>query len=141
MLEQAHHLYQFVRYGVVGISLCIAGTALLAFLVEVLGVPYLIGYASVFLVLTSLGYVLNSTFTFRHGRIDERGRLLRYCGVSLLGLVGNLLAMWVLVDLLAVQYAIATVLVAAGVALLSYAGHSIFTFAVRKRARGEALER
>jgi glycosyltransferase involved in cell wall biosynthesis/putative flippase GtrA len=119
---------RFVRFALVGAAMTLCNLALLALLVDGLGLHVLVACTVSFFVLNGLGYLLNKGFTFRLPPRPEWAEGLRYYAVMALSLAANLALMQLLVGGLGWHYLAASLVVTVLLAVLNYLGHAGFTF-------------
>ena len=126
-------LRQLVRFAVVGVS----NTALtfVAYAAAIrLGVRYLPASAGAFVLGASNGFVLNRTWTFRHG-----GRPLvsawRYAVAQLAGLGANVALLWAAVHVAGLGRLPGEVVAAPAVTLLTFALSRLWVFPGSERRR------
>lgn len=124
------HALQLTRFATVGLVCFLVSLAVLAGLHELAGVYYLLAYVASFLVSSSLGYLLNSYFTFRKRGTDGPG-VLRYMGVNTVLLLVNAAALRCLVEIFHMWYLNATILLAVINTPVSYVAHRLLSFRLK----------
>jgi putative flippase GtrA len=108
---------QYLRFGTVGIAAAAVHITSFVALIEVAGAPPLIANAIAFGIAVLVSFVGHFRWTFaggsgraiQHAR-SARAALIRFVAVALLGLALNSLAVYLVVDALALPYGLAIVL-------------------------------
>ena len=119
---------QLSRFLLVGGIFCLLGVVLLYVFVQLTGMNYLVGYVIAFFILNFFSYLLNRYYVF-NGRFTVKwGELTRYYLVMLFSLGVNLVLMYLLVDILGINYLVATMGVAVLLALFNYVAHLRVSF-------------
>lgn len=96
-------LHQFVRYGVIGLSITLLGQAIYLGLADYAGVPPLVSIAVAWIVGVAVGFFAHGQISFRgHGQQNNSPQTgARFVGVNLAGYAMNSFWVWLLVELLA----------------------------------------
>jgi putative flippase GtrA len=121
------HALQLTRFAAVGLVCFIIGIGVLTSLHELAGVHYLIAYGASFVVTSSLGYLLNSRFTFGTQSADAPG-VVRYMTVNVMLLLVNGAALKLLVEYFHLWYLGATLLLAAINTPVSFVAHRLVSY-------------
>lgn len=97
--ENRETLLQVVRFGMTGLLLTLLVGALYWLLAELAGIEPMLSMTISYLLVTALGYVLHSNFSFRgHGARDNQGaRTVRFFIVNTSGFLANQFFVWLLV--------------------------------------------
>lgn len=119
---------RFSRFLLVGGIFCFLGAALLYVFVQLIGMNYLVGYGIAFFILNFFSYLLNKYYAFNYGSAVKWGELTRYYLVMLSSLGVNLALMYLLVDILGINYLVAAVGVAVLLAFFNYVAHLRVSF-------------
>jgi putative flippase GtrA len=119
-------LRQLARYCVIGLASAGLALAILAGLHSLLGINYLVAYCIAFATTNVTGYLLNARFTFSTAS-DHRGAL-RYMAINAALLGVNTAAMKLLVDVLAIWYLGAAILLAILNAPLSFIAQRLVVY-------------
>ncbi|MBI1904970.1 MAG: GtrA family protein [Rhodocyclales bacterium] len=122
------HMCRFLRFAAVGAIGTGAHYALLLVLVEVAGARPLAGSVAGFLLGALVNYLLNRNFVFRSDRQHVEA-LPRFLAIAAIGLCGNALLMYALVDLTGVHYVLAQVITTCLLLCWHYAANALWTFA------------
>jgi glycosyltransferase involved in cell wall biosynthesis/putative flippase GtrA len=130
LIVTARGIPPFVRFIIVGGTAVALNLILYAVLVGVLGMPYLIATAIIFLAGNAYGFAVNRSWTFSLKDRPVR-RLVLYYATMLGSLGANLLSMLVLVDGLGIHYLVASVLTSLWLAPVLYLAHRLFAFRAR----------
>jgi glycosyltransferase involved in cell wall biosynthesis/putative flippase GtrA len=117
-----------LRFALVGALNAGLNLALLWVMVSLLGVPYLLACAVLFVLLNWVGYRLNKSLTFRLGTGIRYREAMRYFAVMGLSLALNLAMMVVLVDHWHVPYLWASLIVTLALACMNFLAHRDLTF-------------
>lgn len=118
---------QFMKFGVVGVIAFIIDYGLMIFLTEVFGVPYLISTTVSFAVSVIFNYVASMRYVFK--RKDDMSRqreFIIFVVLSIIGLVINDVCMYLMVDLLFIDYRISKIVVTVIVAIWNFVTRKIF---------------
>jgi putative flippase GtrA len=124
------HATQLMRFATVGLICFLVSIAVLTGLHELAGVYYLLAYGAAFLVSSTLGYLLNSYFTFRKSGAGGLG-VLRYMVVNSALLLLNGAALRLLVEFFHMWYLGAALLLAAINTPVSYLAHRLLSFRLK----------
>lgn len=135
MKEKIINLYQRYRevidYTIFGGLTTLVNIVAFYFFDTVLGWPYLIANAIAIILSILFAYVTNKLFVFKSDTADFRETALeffRFIGFRLLSGVADMLAMWVLVDLITMDTNIAKFLTQFIVVVLNYIFSKFFIF-------------
>lgn len=135
MKEKIINLYQRYRevidYTIFGGLTTLVNIVAFYFFDTVLGWPYLIANAIAIILSILFAYVTNKLFVFKSDTADFRETALeffRFIGFRLLSGVADMLAMWVLVDLVTMDTNIAKFLTQFIVVVLNYIFSKFFIF-------------
>lgn len=114
MLKNKALVLQFCRFASVGILSLAVDYGLMVFLTESTDMGYFRACAFSYTISILVNYVLSMRYVFR-GREDvsKAKEVSIFLALSLIGLGLNQIAMWMLVDVLNIYYAVAKVLAAA----------------------------
>lgn len=126
---------RFLRFAAVGAIGTVAHYALLLTLVEVAGVRPVAGSVAGFLLGALVNYLLNRSFVFRSERHHVEA-LPRFFAIAAIGLCGNAVLMYALVDLTGVHYVLAQVITTCLLLCWHYAGNARWTFTARPGRSG-----
>ena len=113
MLKNKALTLQFLRFASVGIISLMVDYGLMIMLNEATDMGYFRACAFSYTISILVNYVLSMRYVF-HGREDrsKSKEVSIFLGLSLIGLGLNQMAMWVLVDMLGIYYAMAKILAA-----------------------------
>lgn len=121
-----------LRFGIVGAT-CAALNLLVLFVgTGVLGMDYLVSVTLAFFGINYIGFMLNKHFAFRNTAPDIGVQAFRYYVVLAVSLAANLALMMFLVEIVGVNYILASVVVTVLFAGLNFVGHLRVTFASRR---------
>ena len=113
MLKNKELTFQFLRFASVGIISLVVDYGLMIVFNEATDMGYFRACAFSYTISILVSYVLSMRYVF-HGR-EDRSRSKEvsiFLGLSLIGLGLNQMAMWLLVDMLGIFYAMAKILAA-----------------------------
>jgi putative flippase GtrA len=113
MLKNKELTFQFLRFASVGIISLVVDYGLMIVFNEATDMGYFRACAFSYTISILVNYVLSMRYVF-HGR-EDRSRSKEvsiFLGLSLIGLGLNQMAMWLLVDMLGIFYAMAKILAA-----------------------------
>lgn len=96
----------FIQYGIVGIMGTIIHTSILTICVELFSIRPLISTVIGFLFSLIASYILNSFWTFKSASM-QKGSFLKYSITCLLGLLINMVIMYLVVDIANNSYLLA----------------------------------
>jgi putative flippase GtrA len=103
--------------------------ALLAFFVEMAGLPSILASMLSFSFATVLVYILNVRWVFTVRRFENRSaEFSLFTGISLVALVFNTGSMWLCIDLLSMHYLLAKVLAGAVVFFFNFTARKLILF-------------
>lgn len=127
MLKNRGLILQFCRFASVGILSLMVDYGLMIFLTESTQLGYFRACAFSYTISIIVNYVLSMRYVF-HARedISKAKEASIFFGLSLLGLALNQMAMWMLVDVLQIYYALAKVLAAGIVTSYNFISRKIF---------------
>ncbi len=114
------------RFAAVGLFCFLLGIGVLTGLHELAGVHYLLAYGAAFVVTSTLGYILNSRFTF--GTNAHGPGVLRYMSVNVMLILVNGAALRILVEYFHVWYLEATLVLAALNTPVSFLAHRLLSY-------------
>jgi putative flippase GtrA len=121
---------QLIRFCMVGLTCYVVNIAALAVLCEWLGMHYIVAYILVFFLGNALGYWLNKHFTFAVRAPLDHASMLRYLLVNGVMLLVSIVALHVLIELVHIEYLIATAIIAAFNAPASFVVHRLVTYRI-----------
>jgi len=121
---------KFARFLLTGIGFTIFNLFLLAFMVDVLVVPYLLACIISFFVLNFFSYLVNKRFSFRLRKEVVPSELWRYYLVMMASLLTNLAIMYILVDILSIHYLSASLFTSILLVTINFTTHAVITFQV-----------
>jgi glycosyltransferase involved in cell wall biosynthesis/putative flippase GtrA len=128
-LLNKHHT--FIKFGVAGVLATGTNFLVLAFLIEILGIWYLISAGIAFLVSFGVSFYLQKFWTFRD---DEKEGMhkqaIAYFAVVLAGLVVNLVSMYILVDFFGMHYLPAQLIITVFIAVMNFV---LYKYVIFKR--------
>lgn len=124
-------LQKLFRYGVVGVMGAITHMSTLFALVEWSGIPPLPATVMGFVVALVTSYALNRTWTFQH-QGKHLPSMVKYCTVSLIGLLLNMVIIALCTDVLGLWYGWGGATAVVVVALNNFVLNSLWTFAPAK---------
>ena len=127
MLKNRELTLQFLRFSSVGILSLAVDYGLMIFFNEVTNMGYLRACAFSYTISILVNYVLSMRYVFS-GRDDmsKSKEVSIFLGLSLIGLGLNQAAMWLLVDMLGVFYAVAKILAALMVSSYNFISKKTF---------------
>ena len=126
------HAIGIVRFGGVG-GLCALLNLLILYVgTSLLHAHYLVSAAVSFAILTPLGYLLHKAFSFRDRQPATVCQLAQYLFNLVLAVAANMGLMIALVELVGINYLLATVSATIIVFAGSYAGSAFWVFSVRR---------
>lgn len=99
-------IVNFIQYGIVGIMGTIIHTSILTICVELFSIRPLISTVIGFLFSLIASYILNSFWTFKSASM-QKGSFLKYSITCLLGLLINMVIMYLVVDIANNSYLLA----------------------------------
>lgn len=118
---------QFMKFGVVGVIAFIIDFGVMVFLTEVFGVPYLISTTVAFVVSVIFNYVASMRYVFvRKDDMSRRREFIIFIVLSVIGLILNDIFMWLLVDLIFIDYRISKIITTILVAIWNFVSRKIF---------------
>ena len=120
------HALEMTRFAAVGLFCFLMGIGILTGLHELAGVHYLLAYGAAFVVTSTLGYILNSRFTF--GTSTHGPGVLRYMLVNVVLLLLNGSALRILVEYFHFWYLGATLLLAILNTPVSFLAHRLLAY-------------
>ncbi|WP_240097513.1 GtrA family protein [Thermomonas flagellata] len=126
-------LTRFVLIGGLSAALSIS---LLYVAVDLLGIPYLLAFAAIFIGINTVAYLASRRMVFASTRVGLHSGLLRYFGVSGVSLAMNSLALVLLVEYAGLRPVPASILLSLANAPLSYLLHGRVTFLLRHQSVG-----
>ncbi|MUG47204.1 GtrA family protein [Paenibacillus woosongensis] len=91
-------IINFIQYGIVGVIGTIIHTSVLTICVELFSIRPLISTVIGFLFSLITSYILNSFWTFKSASM-QKGSFLKYFITCLLGLIINMVIMYIVVDI------------------------------------------
>ena len=118
---------QFVRFGIVG-ALCFALTLATFSALHTAGVHYLIAGPVGYAAGVALGFQLNRTWTFAAHHGDARRQLLRFLGVSVMGIALNAAGLHLFVETIGLDEFPAEVVTVACVAPVTFTANRAWAF-------------
>lgn len=120
---------EFIKFAVVGLIGTIINLAILYFLTELFGVYYIISAIFAFIIAMTSNFILNKIWTFKEDiRENALTKYGKFAIVSIIGLIVNLIFLYVFTEYLGIYYLISQVL-AIGIALfVNFFGNKIWTF-------------
>lgn len=121
---------RFFRFAIVGGLCAMANLVFIWFATEKFGLNYLVSIAIAFATINAAGFLLNKHFTFQSSHTPMIRELRQYYVGSITNILLNLAVMFVLVDLLAVHYLVASVLVTVALTIRNFFYHRSETFKV-----------
>jgi len=126
--ELKQKIEQFVYYTFFAGIATIVDVGLLYGFTEFAGISYLISAALSYLFGMATNYSLNKKFTFKNKSRRITLQFSVFMGVALVGLILNLIIMFVLVEFFGLWYMLAKVVSLFIVLMWSYLGHKKITF-------------
>lgn len=112
---------KILKFLISGATVAGIDLAILFVLVHFHHLSYLPASAIAFVVAVAASFMLQKFWTFENRSAEFMGRqLFQYVGVALMNLGGNTLGMYLLVDMLFVQYVIAQILLMLLFAIMSF---------------------
>ena len=118
---------QFMKFGVVGVIAFIIDFGVMVFLTEVFGVPYLISTTVAFTVSVIFNYLASMRYVFvRKDNMSRRREFIIFVALSVIGLILNDVFMWLLVDMLFIDYRISKIITTVLVAIWNFVSRKIF---------------
>ena len=133
-LTKSKRVGEFIRFLIVGGASALANTLIIILLTEIFRIDYLISYAICFICVTSIGFAVNRSWSFRVGGRARSREVGRY---FLTTFAATLVAMTVsrLMVELGTPYPIAVFLSAAVLAPANFITHRKFSFSLRPAVR------
>jgi dolichol-phosphate mannosyltransferase len=134
------HGRRFARFGVVGISGVLVNTAVLWFLVSLLGMHHLLAAAISSEVSILTNFVLNDHWTFgdHTAEISYLRRGAHYNAVALCGMVLSLGVLAVLVDVFGLYYLLANLIAIGASTVSNYLLNARFTWSLHRSPARQA---
>ena len=120
-------IFQFARFGIVGVICFAVDFLLMVLLTEAFSLPYLLSSGISFLISTALNYFLSVRFVYKAR--ENIGRTLRFAVYVILGAVGlglNELLMWAFTGKAGIYYMLSKVIVTAIVGFYNFASRKLF---------------
>lgn len=112
---------QFIIFSVVGGAIAVADILFIVLLVEVFNVWYISATVLSFLTLTTAGFFVHKSYTFRQQDTDNVSlKLIYFLCVTLSALVLNLILTFILVEIINIWYLIAITIVRFFVAVYNF---------------------
>jgi len=111
-----------------GIGFTVLNLSFLAFMVDVLVVPYLLACIVSFFSLNFFSYLANKRFSFRLGKEIIPNEIWRYYLVMLVSLSTNLVVMYFLVDIFSIHYLIASLFTSILLVVINFIAHAAISF-------------
>lgn len=116
------------RFLLVGGSCFLINLAILYLCTDLLGIHYLISMLISIIVVNTIGWLANRTWTFTSQNRNKLTEYARYITVNLGSFAFSLTLMAVLVSLLGVHYLLASTLIAAGLTIINFTLHRDWSF-------------
>lgn len=118
---------QFMKFGVVGVIAFVIDFGVMVFLTEVFKVPYLISTTIAFIVSVIFNYLASMRYVFvRKDDMSRRREFIIFIALSVIGLILNDIFMWLMVDLLIIDYRISKIVTTVLVAIWNFVSRKIF---------------
>lgn len=133
IFEKEKAIFRFIKYSFFGTSTFLIDLFLLFLLKEIFDIYYIIAAGISFIFAISLHYALVRGFVFTETRRHFESGYIIFIAIALSGLFLLSGLMFVMVDLLGIQYLIARVLISGIVGLWDYFLNSRFNFKVGER--------
>lgn len=116
------------RFLLVGGSCFLINLIILYLCTDLLGIHYLISMLISIIVVNSIGWLANRTWTFTSQNRNKLTEYARYLTVNLGSFALSLALMAVMVSALGVHYLIASTLIAAGLTIINFSLHRDWSF-------------
>lgn len=118
---------QFAKFGIVGVIAFFIDYGTMLALTEIFGIDYLISTTAGFIVALIFNYFASMRFVFeRREGMSRKKEFAIFAVLSVLGLGLNDLLMFLSVDLLAIDYRIAKIIVTAIVSVYNFVTRKVF---------------
>lgn len=118
---------QFAKFGIVGVIAFAIDYGTMLLLTEAFGIDYLISTTAGFIVSLIFNYFASMRFVFeRREGMSRHKEFIIFAVLSIIGLGLNDLLMFVSVDLLAIDYKIAKIVVTAIVSIYNFVTRKVF---------------
>jgi putative flippase GtrA len=129
-----HLALQYARFGAVGLAATATHAVMFAGFIEFVGLAPLVANFAAFGIAVLVSFLGHFHWTFRsqtaaHGRQQQRAAFVRFAQVALAGLALNSLAVILIVNLLALPYLYALILMVGVVPLVVFAMSKFWAFA------------
>lgn len=123
---------RIARFVLIGGMSAATSIGLLYIAIHVLGIPYLMAFAAIFVGINTLAYLASRRMVFSSTSVSLRSGLLRYFGVTGMTLVINSLALVLLVESAGIPPVPANIILSLANAPLNYALHKCITFRMHR---------
>lgn len=129
---------ELARFCIVGLLSVALNNLIIVALTELLGFHYLTSIFLCFLLATLTGFVLNRSWSFRKKTAVQRGELVRYFTITILGLLLGLFASWYFTRH-GVPYYVTMITVGILMAPLNFLAHRLWSFGLHLRLMRQEL--
>ena len=129
-LTNSKRIGEFIRFLMVGGVSAMANTLIIVLLTEIFRIHYLISYAICFICVTSIGFTLNRSWSFRVGGRARSREVGRYFLTTFAATLVAMAVSRIMVEL-GMPYPLAVFLSAAILAPANFVTHRKFSFALR----------
>jgi putative flippase GtrA len=125
-------LFEFGRFGLVGILRTLLGIGLLYLLPNVLGIDYVLSNVIVYTIGLVIGFVLHRTLAFRSARVWRR-EIIPYLASFAIGYAVNLIVLLLLSKVAGINTYAAQILAMAAFTIVNYIANKLWTFRSDKK--------
>lgn len=120
-----------MRFILIGGSSAALSISLLYIAVDLLGIPYLLAFAAIFVGINTTAYLASRRMVFPSTRVGLHSGLLRYFAVTSISLTINSLALILLVEIAGIAPVPANMILSLANAPMNYFLHKRVTFRIR----------